>query len=319
MLSTSARLLRLASLLQARHHWPGRALAERLEIDPRTLRRDVDRLRELGYPVRASSGRGGGYSLDDGTRLPPLTLEENEAVTIALALRAAGATVGGLEAPARELLAKLDRWLPARLRRRASSLHEVTFSLDAPAELAGAGVLTTLVAACRDRQRLHFRYRTHDGTEAARCVEPARVVNYGRRWYLAAWDVERGDWRTFRADRITPPVDPGSRFTPRDPAFDAVEHVRRAVAWSPFEHRIVVRLRGRADELARSIPAWCGVLVPDGEETTLLHAGADTPENLVASLCTIGHPFEIVDAGRALEAMKAVAARLTAGLGTNPQ
>ena len=278
MLSTSARLLRLAALLQARRHWPGRALAERLEVDARTLRRDIDRLRTLGYPVQASSGRGGGYSLGSGTTLPPLVLDDTEAVTLAVALRAATATVAGIEAPAQELLAKLDQWLPARLRRRATALHSVTLSLDTPTALADATVLTTIATACRDTCRLRFGYRNHDGDASERNIEPARLINYGRRWDLVGWDTDRGDWRT-------------------------------------FEHRITVRLQGRADTLAEMIPAWCGVLVAETDDSALLHIGGDSADTLLATLCIIGRPFELLEGESEVPALLATHARVGEALG----
>ena len=315
MLSTSARLLRLAALLQARRHWPGRALAERLEVDTRTLRRDIDRLRTLGYPVQASSGRGGGYSLGSGTTLPPLVLDDTEAVTLAVALRAATATVAGIEAPAQELLAKLDQWLPARLRRRATALHSVTLSLDTPTALADATVLTTIATACRDTCRLRFGYRNHDGDASERNIEPARLINYGRRWYLVGWDTDRGDWRTYRADRIQLPVETGSAFAPREAGFDFLQHVRRAIAWSPFEHRITIRLQGRADTLAEMIPAWCGVLVAETDDSALLHIGGDSADTLLATLCIIGRPFELLEGESEVPALLATHARVGEALG----
>ena len=315
MLSTSARLLRLAALLQARRHWPGRALAGRLEVDTRTLRRDIDRLRTLGYPVQASSGRGGGYSLGSGATLPPLVLDDTEAVTLAVALRAATATVAGIEAPAQELLAKLDQWLPARLRRRATALHSVTLSLDTPTALADATVLTTIATACRDTCRLRFGYRNHDGDASERNIEPARLINYGRRWYLVGWDTDRGDWRTYRADRIQPPVETGSAFAPREAGFDFLQHVRRAIAWSPFEHRITVRLQGRADTLAEVIPAWCGVLVAETDDSALLHIGGDSADTLLATLCIIGRPFELLEGESEVPALLATHARVGEALG----
>ena len=315
MLSTSARLLRLASLLQSRRHWPGRDLAERLGVDARTLRRDIDRLRSLGYPLEASSGRGGGYSLGRGANLPPLTLDDTEAVTLAVALRAASATMAGIEEPARELLAKLDQWLPARVRRRASALHDVTMSVDLSEPLVDANLLATIAAACRDQLQLRFHYRRHDRSESDRKVEPARLINYGRRWYLAAWDCDRDDWRTFRTDRIAGPITIGPAFTSRDAGYDFLAHIRRAVAWSPFDHRITVRLQGGVEELAAAIPEWCGVLVAETAETTLLDVGGESPESLLAHLCIIGRPFELVDGGGSLPDIKAAHARVGAALG----
>lgn len=316
MLSTSARLLRLAALLQARRHWPGPALAERLEVDARTLRRDVDRLRTLGYPVQASSGRGGGYSLGSGANLPPLMLDDSEAVTLAVALRAATAAVAGIEDAAQELLAKLDQWLPTRLRRRATALHNVTLSLGSPEALADAGILASIATACRDTCRLRFGYRKHDGEHSDRHVEPARLINYGRRWYLVGWDTDRSDWRTYRADRIQSPVHSGNQFAPRDPGFDFLEHVRKAISWSPFEHRVTVRLQGPADQLVETVPAWCGVLIPETDESALLQVGADSPDALLATLLMLGHPFEMVEGDPAgLASLQAAHARVGEALG----
>ena len=314
MISTSARLLRLAALLQARRQWSGPELAERLEVDARTLRRDVDRLRTLGYPVQASSGRGGGYALGAGANLPPLMFDDTEAVTLAVALRAATATVAGIETPARELLAKLDQWLPARLRRRATALHDVTLSLDVAQPLADASVLAAIAAACRDSRRVRFRYRRHDGREGDRHVEPARLISYGRRWYLVGWDTDRSDWRTYRADRIEALVDTGATFVPRQ-GLDFIEHIRRAVAWSPFEHRVTVRLLGRADELADAVPAWCGVLVAETDRSALLHVGASTPDALLATLAMLGRPFEVTEGHDELAAMRKAHAQLAISLG----
>lgn len=316
MLTTSARLLRLASLLQARRHWRGAVLAEHLDVDARTLRRDVERLRTLGYPVRASSGRGGGYSLGSGAQLPPLALDDEEAVTLAVALRAATAVVAGVEASALGLLAKIDQWLPNRLRRRASALHAVTLSLDAAPARVDARVLGTLAAACRDCLRLRFCYRAHDGHESERELEPVRVVNYGRRWYLVGWDVQRADWRTFRVDRVLGAPATGAPFASRDPAFDVTEYVRRAIAYSPFRCRITVRLRGHAQALADEIPAWCGVLAHESEASALLHMGADTPETLAATLCMLGRSFELVDGDALRPALATALARAQEALAT---
>ncbi len=202
MLSTSARLLRLASLLQSRRHWPGAALAEELGVDARTVRRDVDRLRELGYPVEASSGVGGGYALGRGADLPPLVLDDDEAVALAIALRAASASVGGIEATSLRLMGKLDQLMPTRLRRRATALHAVTLSLRSGPPLVDAALLSSLATACRDCVALRFGYRNHAGETSQRRVQPQRLANYGRRWYLIAWDSERSDWRSFRVDRL---------------------------------------------------------------------------------------------------------------------
>ncbi|TDD13854.1 YafY family transcriptional regulator, partial [Actinomadura sp. KC06] len=205
---SSARLLRLLSLLQARREWPGPELAGRLGVSVRTVRRDVDRLRELGYPVHATPGAAGGYGLEAGTAMPPLLLDDEEAVAIAVGLRAAaGGAVEGIGEASVRALAKLEQVLPSRLRRRVTALHTATTPLTGPP--AGPAVdpetLTVLAAACRDRERVRFAYRDAGGAETGRHAEPYGLVTAGRRWYLVAYDADRGAWRTFRADRISRP------------------------------------------------------------------------------------------------------------------
>ena len=205
MTMTSGRLLRLLSLLQARRYWPGDELADRLEVSGRTIRRDVERLRELGYPVDATTGPDGGYRLEAGTAMPPLLLDDDEAVAIAVGLRtAAGASVTGIEETSVRALVKLEQVLPPHLRRRVNALGSATRR--SPAGPDGTQVdpeaLTVIAGACRDRERLRFAYTARDGAETRRHVEPLSLVNLGRRWYLVAWDCDRRDWRTFRMDRI---------------------------------------------------------------------------------------------------------------------
>lgn len=228
MQKTSARLLSLLSLLQARRDWPGAVLAERLDVSPRTLRRDVDRLRELGYPVRAVMGPDGGYRLDAGTQLPPLLFDDEQAVALAVALRTAAATGAGIEDGAARALATLRQVMPARLRHRIDALEvtSVARSAPRPEPQADTGVLMALSAAVRAREVLRFDHApAHpvDGADTVpeavpppRRVEPHHLVTRGGRWYLVAWDLDREDWRVFRADRITPRTPTGPRFTPRE-------------------------------------------------------------------------------------------------------
>ncbi|WP_198601503.1 helix-turn-helix transcriptional regulator [Streptomyces sp. MH60] len=225
MQKTSARLLSLLSLLQARRDWPGAVLAERLDVSPRTLRRDVDRLRELGYPVRAVKGPDGGYRLDAGTRLPPLLFDDEQAVALAVALRTAAATGAGIEDGAARALATLRQVMPARLRHRIDALQvtSVARSAPLPQPQADTGVLMQLSAAVQAREVLRFDHVPARPTSAApgaapppRRVEPHHLVTRGGRWYLVAWDLDREDWRVFRADRVTPRTPTGPRFTPRD-------------------------------------------------------------------------------------------------------
>ena len=210
MLETSARLLRLLSLFQGRRYWSGAELSERLEIVPRTLRRDVDRLRSLGYPVNSTSGAAGGYQLGAGATLPPLLLDDEEAVAVAVGLRtSASGTISGIEEASVRALSKLQQVLPARLRRRVSALHSFILPLDRAGPMVDAEALTTIAGACRDYETLRFRYNSRDGVASDREVEPHRLVHAGRRWYLAAWDAGRNNWRTFRVDRIEPRISKG--------------------------------------------------------------------------------------------------------------
>lgn len=311
MLSTSARLLRLATLLQSRRHWPGAALSEELGVDARTVRRDVDRLRELGYPVEASSGVGGGYALGRGADLPPLVLDDEEAVALAIALRAAGAIVGGIEATSLRLLGKLDQLMPTRLRRRATALHAVTLSLRGGIPpLVDAGLLSELATACRDARVLRFGYRSHAGDPSQRHVQPLRLANYGRRWYLIAWDIDRGDWRSFRVDRMDKARVTGDSFVPRPVPEDVATRLERGIAYEPFACRITLRLRGSVGELQASLPVWCGVLEPETDTHSLLRVGADSPESLLAQVLMIGHDVELVEGEAMAPELRRVLSRM---------
>ena len=309
MLSTSARLLRLASLLQSRRHWPGATLAAELGVDARTVRRDVDRLRELGYPVQASSGVGGGYALGRGAELPPLVLDDDEAVTLALALRAASANVGGLEDAALALLTKLDQLMPVRLRRRGSALHAVTLSLRTGPPLVDASLLQTLATACRDCRTLAFGYSNHAGEPSQRQVEPLRLANFGRRWYLIAWDQDRQDWRSFRVDRILDAPRPGASFPPRALPADAAQRLERGIAYAPFACRVTLRVPGTVPELEAALPLWCGILEPESDTHSLLRVGADSPEALVAQILMIGRPAQLVECSESLPKVQQLMAR----------
>lgn len=306
MLSTSARLLRLASLLQSRRHWAGAALATELGVDARTLRRDVGRLRELGYPVEASAGVGGGYALGRGAALPPLVLDDEEAVALAISLRIASASVGGIEATSLRLLAKLDLLLPTRLRRRAGALHEVMLSLRTGAPRVDARLLNPLATACRDSLELGFAYLRHDGERSERNVQPLRLANYGSRWYLIAWDLQRGDWRSFRVDRIEGRPRVGAAFVPRPPPADVAARLERGIAYTPFACRITLRLQGPLKELATTIPLWCGVLEAETERTCLLRIGANTPEALLSQVLLVGQPAELAELAEGFDQLPAL-------------
>jgi predicted DNA-binding transcriptional regulator YafY len=296
-MDTSERLLKLLSLLQARPDWTGQALAERLEVTARTVRHDVERLRRLGYPVQASPGVGGGYRLGAGAALPPLLLDDEEAVAVAVGLRtAAGGAVAGIEEASLRALVKLEQVLPSRLRHRVNALHSAVATMPAAGPTVQAGVLTAIAAATRDRERLRFDYRHHDGSASVRDVEPHRVVSWGRRWYLVAWDAGRRDWRTFRVDRMHPRQPTGPRFTPRKvPGGDVTAYVERTVGQATWRYRARVLLHAPAAALAAKLPAAV-TLEPVDDRSCIATAGADDPSVLALYLGLLDVDFDLIDA-----------------------
>ncbi|GAB2865231.1 helix-turn-helix transcriptional regulator [Nocardioides pacificus] len=255
-MNTSARMLRLLSLLQTHRYWPGSELAGRLDVSGRTLRRDIDRLRELGYDVDAVRGVSGGYQLRAGGTLPPLLLEDEEAVAIAVGLRSAAAgAVQGMESSSLQALTKVISLMPPRLRRRMDALQSQTVPAPWHGPSVDAETLTTLAQACRDDEPVRFGYTARGGAESQRRVEPHQLVSIGARWYLVAYDRERHDWRSFRVDRITGPEVTGARFRPRElPAEDALAFVQAGIAHMSM--RYVVRVRFAID--AETLGAWVG-------------------------------------------------------------
>ncbi|GAA0730566.1 WYL domain-containing protein [Dactylosporangium roseum] len=246
MLETSARLLALLSLLQARRDWPGRTLADRLEVSPRTVRRDVDRLRELGYPVRATRGPDGGYRLDAGSELPPLLFDDDQAVAVAVALQTATVTVEGVEEAALRALATVRQVMPARLRHRVDALRVTRVAKgNQRAANVDSEVLLAIGTAVRAREVLRFDYAGRreflegEQVRPPRRAEPHHLVTWGGRWYLIGWDLDRGDWRTYRVDRMTPRSPNGPRFTPRPlPAPDVAAFIaERFEGHDPFPCR----------------------------------------------------------------------------------
>jgi predicted DNA-binding transcriptional regulator YafY len=260
--TTSGRLLELLSLLQARRDWPGAELAERLGVSGRTIRRDVDRLRTLGYPVESLTGPAGGYRLRAGTAMPPLLLDEDEAIAIAVGLgTAARASVTGIEETSIRALVKLEQVLPAHLRRRVAALGSATIAPPAPGPTVDPQHLTTIAAACRDGECVRFGYRSRDGTESRRDVEPCSLVNLGRRWYLLGWDRAREDWRTFRIDRLSRPAPTGRRFTQRAlPAKDAATYVEQSISGGASRYEARVTVHASMEEFMRRYPYAAGSL-----------------------------------------------------------
>ncbi len=314
MLETSARLLRLLSVLQARRDWSGAELADRLEVDVRTVRRDVDRLRQLGYPVHSVSGPGGGYRLGAGADLPPLLLDDDEAVAVAVSLRTASAGIAGIEESAARALAKLEQVLPPRLRGRLQAVEASTERVppDRAVPEVSSETLASMAAAIRDRVRLRFDYRAHDGSESSRLVEPHRLVTWGPRWYLLAWDVERDDWRTFRLDRIAVRAT-GDRFTPRPlPGGDAAAFVARGASAAAWRWRAQVVVEAPAEWVVARINPSVGVVSPVDEATCLLDTGAESLDELGVYLGMLGVGFRVSSPPELVDHLRALADRYAA-------
>lgn len=323
MTDTPARLLTLLSLLQTPREWPGSELAERLRVSARTIRRDIDRLRELGYPVEATLGSEGGYRLVAGAAMPPLVLDDEEAVAIAVGLRAgAGHAIEGVEEASVRALAKLEQVLPGRLRHRVSALQSATVALTRG---DGASVdprtLTVIASAVAGQERLRFAYRARDGVASRRLVEPYRLVSTGSRWYLVAYDMEREDWRTFRVDRVGEPCATGARFVGRGLPMEAVEFVRRGLRGGET-YRVEVTFAGPLGEL----PGWVRELAgpggsgpggsgPEGGGVRVGFDSSDSPEWLAARLGLVGVPFTVHGPAFLAEAAGALGARLTGAAG----
>ena len=314
VLGTSARLLKLLSLLQSRRAWAGPELAERLRVGVRTVRRDVQRLRSLGYPVQAAPGVAGGYRLGAGAELPPLLLDDEEAVAVAVGLRtAAGGTVAGIEETSLRALAKLEQLLPSRLRRRVNALQTYTVSLAGSQPTADANVLATIAAACRDCERLRFPYRSRDGTASRRIVEPYRLVLLGRRWYLVAWDADREDWRTFRVDRIEPRLSTDRRFTPRKlPQRDVGAYVAAAVSAVRDRYQARVVLHVPLAEVAGRVPPAYGSLEAIDEHSCLLRTSSHWLGGLAVYVAMIGVDFEVLEPPELIDEVRALAERFAA-------
>ena len=311
MLETSARLLRLLSLFQGRRYWPGPELSGRLEVTSRTLRRDVDKLRTLGYPIHSTSGTEGGYQLGAGSTMPPLLLDDEEAVAVALGLRsAATGAIEGIEEASVRALSKVEQILPPRLGRRVAALQAMIVTPAGAGPPVDARTLTAIAGACRDREVLRFRYSDHAGKPSARSVEPHRLVHTGRRWYLVAWDSDRRDWRTFRLDRIQPRVSTGARFAPREPpARDLAAYVARGV-WNAPPCRARVKVMAPAAEVARRLPPCLGLIEPIDDRTCSFEAGASTYEGLAIHLALLGVDFEASEPAELVVQVRRLADRL---------
>lgn len=311
MLDTSARLLKLLSLLQAHKDWSGPELSARLGVSTRTIRNDVERLRSLGYPVHATPGVAGGYRLGAGAALPPLLLDDEEAVAVAVGLgRAAGGGVQGIEETSVRALAKLEQVLPSRLRRRVNALNTYTVQIPGDAPSVAPEVLTTIANAARDHERLRFDYTGHDGSSTMRDAEPHRLAHRHGRWYLVGYDVERRDWRTFRVDRVllrTPAT--GPRFTPRELPGDGdvAAYVEKGVTTAMWRYHATVLLHSPAEVMRRS-PLKLDI-EPVDEATCLVRLSGDDLAGMAVWIGFIGVDFEVLDPPELAEHVLLLAAR----------
>jgi predicted DNA-binding transcriptional regulator YafY len=295
MSQTTSRVLQLLGLLQSRRVWTGEELAERLGVTGRCVRRDIERLRDLGYPVQASKGHGGGYQLGAGAALPPLLLDADEAVAMAVCLGlAAGGSVAGVGDSALRALSKLDQVMPARLRSQVAAVHEATVTLtpnaNSPVE---PEVLMTLARACRDHEHVDAGYTDRAGAVTQRRLEPYHLVTTGRRWYLLAYDRDRQDWRSLRLDRMSQVLARGTTFMPRE-APDAASYVSRSISSSPYQHIATVRYAASKEEVAQHFSPSSATIEADGTDSCVVTTGADNPETLALYLAMVGCDFEIL-------------------------
>lgn len=311
MSETTGRVLQLLGLLQSRRVWSGEELARRLGVTTRSVRRDVDRLRELGYPVHASTGHGGGYQLGAGAALPPLLLDPDEAVAMAVCLRvAAGGSVAGVGDSALRALSKIDQVMPARLRSQVKAVHDATVTLgsatDTPVE---PDVLMTLARASRDHEHITAGYVDVRGNVTRRRLEPYQLVTTGRRWYLMCFDRDRTDWRSLRLDRMSDVRAVGTIFTERE-APDAASYVRRAITSSPYPYIARVRYFAAHDVVAQTFSAASVDIEPDGPDACIVTVGADDPERMVPWLAMPGCDFQVLEPPEVVDAVRVVADRL---------
>jgi len=315
MLETSARLLRLLSLFQSRRYWAGADLAARLEITARTLRRDVDKLRNLGYPVHSSPGAEGGYQMGAGSDMPPLLLDDDEAVAVFVGLRQASAGgVEGVEEASVRALAKMEQILPPRLARRVAALQSMVVTPPISGAAVDAKALAVVAAACRDRESLRFRYMDHSGKVSARKVEPYRLVHTGRRWYLVAWDTSREDWRTFRLDRVEGRPAPGDRFPGRPgPAGDLASFATEGYWRSIEKCRARVLLHLSAEEAASRYPG--GVFEAVDATRCYWEASGASYEKLAMHLGWMGAAFTVDGPAELTAAIRRMAERYTSAIG----
>lgn len=291
----SGRMLHLLSLLQTHRFWSGPELCGRLEVSPRTLRRDVERLRSLGYLIEGTRGVEGGYRLEAGADLPPLLLEDEEAIAIAVGLRSAvDGPVAGIGEAALRALAKVEQVLPTRLRRRVDDLGRVWVPMAGPPALVDWSRIATITQACRDRVRLRFEYVDRSGTSTTRVVEPDSLVSSGRRWYLVGWDTDRSDWRTFRVDRFGTDPEPLSGFNPRTvPGGDAAAFVAEGIESLYRRIEGTALVHAGADDIAEAVGWFGGEVEALGVDRCRVCLAGDSVEWVAAAFGLLGFDFEV--------------------------
>lgn len=322
-LAPSTRLLALISLLQLRRDWTGEELAERLAVGPRTIRRDIDKLRALGYPVLAARGVAGGYRLGSGGRLPPLLLDDAEAVAVAVGLRSAAAgSIAGVEETSVRALAKLEQVLPDRLRRRVRALGAATSTVATGASVIDADVLAALAGVCRDSFRARFSYVAGDGRTSQRHTEPAALVHSGFDWYLVAFDVDRDDWRTFRVDRIRGRVQPGERAQPRTvPGGDPAAYVQARAGRSGDLGATPGRIRFHvpAARIQGRIPSNYATAVPESDDTCIVTTRGPWSLSFLIWMALLDQHMQVLGPPQLVDAARTLIAQLSTALPETPR
>ncbi len=324
MVQTSARLLALLSLLQLRREWTGQELADRLEVGPRTVRRDIEKLRSLGYPIEAAPGVAGGYRLGAGGELPPLLLDDAEAVAVAVGLRtAASGSIAGIEETSVRALAKLEQVLPSRLRRRVSALGHATSAFGIEGPRIDADLLATLAGACRDGTCVRFNYVARDDQTSQRHAEPSAVVHSGYRWYLVAFDLDRDDWRTFRIDRIRGRVRLVERCRRRlvpggDAAAFVKQQLRSAGAHEPDASPGRIRVHATADRIAKRVPSRYAIVEPEDTGSCIVTTRGAWSRHFLVWMALLDEPIDVLGPPELSELARALATRLRAAGANGP-
>lgn len=320
-----ARMLRLLSLLQSRREWSGTELADRLSVTDRTMRRDIDRLRELGYPVQGTRGTAGGYRLVSGRDLPPLLLDDDEAIAVAVGLlTAAGGSVTGIEESSVRALAKLEQILPARLRHQIATVGNATVALvDRGGPQVDPMTLAVLAAACRDHELVSFDYRDREGRATSRRVEPHSLVTMYGRWSLLAYDPDRAGWRSFRVDRLTGPTPTRRRFAPRAlPDVDAAAYLVRTIAMAPYRYTAQATVHASASTVRARLHAPIpGTVEPLDDNTCILHLRGDSLDLIaqhLAALVALDTAFTIEGSTELLDHLRMAGQRLIDATGRLP-